>query len=410
MTGVLTVGDLTRHIGNLFTADRLLSDVTVVGEISNFKHHGSGHMYFTLKDQESVIRCAMFRSANSRLRFRPEDGMRVQAHGAVSIYGPAGAYQLYPDRMEPDGLGSLYLAYEQRKLKLQNEGLFKPERKRPLPFLPRRIGVVTSPTGAVIRDICHVLYRRFPSASLLLSPAAVQGADAAERLISAMQRLQKIEDVDVILLARGGGSLEDLWPFNDENLARAIAACRVPVISAVGHETDYTISDFVADLRAPTPSAAAELVMPDLRDLHATIAQAQYRNTYAMRHCLAAARNRMVQMESRPIFKSPLRMLEIRHQQLDGLQQRLSRAASGELERSRLRIARIAGKLDALSPLRVLGRGYAAVLDKEGGLVRSARMLRKGETIRLRFHDGAVRAEIITDACEEENGKDGRNE
>lgn len=389
-----TVTGLTRHIGQLFSDDEACSDVTVAGEISNFKHHSSGHMYFTLKDEESVIRCAMFRTANSRLRFRPEDGLRVLAHGSVSVYGPVGTYQLYPDRMEPDGLGSLYLAFEQLKAKLEKEGLFDAADKRPIPLLPRIIGVVTSPTGAVIRDIRNVLFRRFPTASLLLAPSAVQGADAPARLEAALRHLQEVPGVDVIILARGGGSLEDLWPFNDENLARAIRRSRVPVISAVGHETDFTIADFVADLRAPTPSAAAELAVPDLASLREVLTQIGNRNRNGFSRRLEMARFRVERLSARPVFRRPLSMLDSRRQGLDGIAQRARLAAAANLERANRRLSLLAGKLQALSPLQVLARGYATVSGEDGKTLTGLSGIRTGERIHVRFHDGTLEARV----------------
>lgn len=389
-----TVTGLTRHIGQLFSDDEACSDVTVAGEISNFKHHSSGHMYFTLKDEESVIRCAMFRTANSRLWFRPEDGLRVLVHGSVSVYGPVGTYQLYPDRMEPDGLGSLYLAFEQLKAKLEKEGLFDAADKRPIPLLPRIIGVVTSPTGAVIRDIRNVLFRRFPTASLLLAPSAVQGADAPARLEAALRHLQEVPGVDVIILARGGGSLEDLWPFNDENLARAIRRSRVPVISAVGHETDFTIADFVADLRAPTPSAAAELAVPDLASLREVLTQIGNRNRNGFSRRLEMARFRVERLSARPVFRRPLSMLDSRRQGLDGIAQRARLAASANLERANRRLSLLAGKLQALSPLQVLARGYATVSGEDGKTLTGLSGIRKGERIHVRFHDGTLEARV----------------
>lgn len=391
---VQTVSDLTRHIGQLFSDDASLSDVTVTGEISNFKHHSSGHMYFTLKDEESVIRCAMFRSANSRLRFRPEDGLRVLVHGSVSVYGPGGTYQLYPDRMEPDGLGSLYLAFEQRKAKLEKEGLFDSSAKRPIPFLPRIIGVVTSPTGAVIRDIRNVVFRRFPTASLLLAPSAVQGPDAPGRIEAALLQLQSVPGVDVIILARGGGSLEDLWAFNDENLARAIRKSRVPVISAVGHETDFTIADFVADLRAPTPSAAAELAVPDVAALREYFLRIGNRNRNAFARRLETARLRVGQLSARPVFKRPLSVLDQRRQRLDVLAQRIRLAAGAGFERADGQLSLLAGKLHALSPLQVLVRGYATVSGEDGKTLTRMASIREGDRIVVRFHDGTIDAGV----------------
>jgi exodeoxyribonuclease VII large subunit len=259
----LTVSQLTKYIKQLFSYDNLLSNVCVTGEISNFKLHSSGHMYFTLKDEHSVIKCVMFKTYNRRLRFKPEDGLKVIIRGYVSIYEAGGSYQLYPEYMEPDGLGDLYLAFEQLKQKLEREGLFSAEYKKRIPFLPARIGVITSPTGAVIRDIMNVLFRRFPNVVLKIFPVMVQGEGAGKQISRALDMINKARAADVIILARGGGSLEELWPFNEEILARSIFKSEIPVISAVGHETDFSISDFVADLRAPTPSAAAELVVPE---------------------------------------------------------------------------------------------------------------------------------------------------
>ena len=394
MKAVWTVTHLTKHIGGLLEADDALSDVTVSGEISNFKHHSSGHMYFTLKDEQSVIKCAMFRTANSRLRFRPEDGMRVLVHGTVSVYGAGGTYQLYPDRMEPDGIGSLYLAFEQLKEKLEREGLFRDDRKRPLPLLPRRVGVVTSPTGAVLRDIRNVLFRRFPHATLVLSPSAVQGQDAPNQLKTALERLAVVPEVDVIILARGGGSLEDLWPFNDEALARAIRACPIPVVSAVGHETDFTIADFAADLRAPTPSAAAELVVPDEEALRAHLMNQLARSKQGMRRRLELERLRLDRLSGRPIFRNPLAVLDAHRQRIDGLQQRARQSVDGRLERARATLGALAGKMDALSPLRVLARGYATVADGNGKTVTSIASLRSGDVLRIRFRDGVAKVEV----------------
>ena len=272
MERTLTVTELTTYIKQLVDSDMLLSNVWVTGEISNYKHHTSGHMYFSLKDQGAVIKCVMFRTQNSRLKFRPEEGMRVLARGYVSVYPQGGAYQLYVDDMQPDGIGALYMAFEQLKKKLEAQGLFDAGRKKKIPELPRAVGVITSPTGAVIRDIIHVLNRRYPNTRIFIYSAAVQGPEAAGQLIEGIRCFNTKKNVDVIILARGGGSIEDLWPFNDEDLAIAISKSEIPIISAVGHETDYSISDYVADLRAPTPSAAAELVMPEKKALKEALA------------------------------------------------------------------------------------------------------------------------------------------
>ena len=260
---VLTVSELTQAVKETLELDARFQNILVRGEISNFKHHTSGHMYFTLKDEKSRLKCVMFRSHNARLRFRPEDGLKVIAGGRLGVYEVAGEYQLYVEELYPEGLGALHLAFEQLKAKLQAEGLFDPARKRPLPGLPRTVGIVTSPTGAAIRDMVSVLRRRFPNVNILLAPAIVQGDAGPPSVIRALELLNWRDDVDVIIVGRGGGSLEELWTFNDEGVARAIAASRIPVISAVGHETDFTIADFVADRRAPTPSAAAEIAVPE---------------------------------------------------------------------------------------------------------------------------------------------------
>ncbi|HHV93347.1 MAG TPA: exodeoxyribonuclease VII large subunit, partial [Firmicutes bacterium] len=268
---VYSVAEITRLLKRHIEDEPLFQYVTVCGEMSNFKHHTSGHMYFVLKDSESCLRCVMFRSYAGRLRFRPQDGLEVYATGAIGIYETGGVYQLYVQYLEPRGVGDLHLAFQQLKEKLQAEGLFDEARKRPIPFLPRRIGVVTSPTGAAVRDIITILHRRMPGVEILVAPALVQGKGAAASIVAALEALVQWGDVDVIIVGRGGGSMEDLWPFNEEVVARAVAACPVPVISAVGHETDFTICDFAADLRAPTPSGAAELAVPVAAELLAAL-------------------------------------------------------------------------------------------------------------------------------------------
>ena len=306
MQEIISVTQLTRYIKRLFSFDNILSDVCVIGEISNFKLHSSGHMYFTLKDEYSVIKCVMFKSQNQMLKFKPKDGLMVIVRGYVSIYEAGGSYQLYPEYMEPAGLGNLYLAYEQLKEKLEKEGLFRPEAKKKIPYLPRSIAVVTSPTGAVIRDIMNVLFRRFPNAVLKLYPVQVQGEDAARQIACALDFINRHNAADVIIIARGGGSLEELWPFNEEIVARSIYRSGIPVISAVGHETDYSIADFVADLRAPTPSAAAELVVPEKEVLVKAIMDLQLRLKKALTNRIRCERLRLEQLMKSPSMRHPL--------------------------------------------------------------------------------------------------------
>lgn len=392
MKATWTVTELTNHISNIFSEDEELRAVLVAGEISNFKHHTSGHMYFTLKDEASVIRCAMFRSANSKIKFRPEDGMRVLVHGSVSVYAASGIYQLYPDRMEPDGLGSLYLAFEQCKMKLEKEGLFRAEIKRKIPLLPRKIGVVTSATGAVIKDIQNVLFRRFPRATLVLSPTAVQGQDAPDQIAAALAKLSFVKDVDVIILARGGGSLEDLWPFNSELIARAIRACKVPVISAVGHETDFTISDMAADLRAPTPSAAAELVCPDAIVLRGQLLNYILRCKNVLTKKLSVERTKLDSISNRQVYRKPQATLSAYRLRLDGLSQRAQYGVGAQIGKVKNLVGKYAAMLDVLSPLHVLARGYASVTGADGRAISSVMDLQKGDIFLLRLHDGLVTA------------------
>ncbi len=392
MTKTWTVTRLTQYISNLFKEDDALQNLTVSGEISNFKHHSSGHMYFTLKDDENVIRCAMFRVANSRLKFEPEDGMKVILHGAVSLYGPSGNYQIIVDRLDPDGLGSLYLAYEQLKARLEKEGLFDVSHKRQLPYIPRNIGVVTSQTGAVIRDIRNVVFRRFPMASIILSPSAVQGVEAPTQLLQALADLQAIPGMDVIIIARGGGSLEDLWAFNNEAVARAIYACTVPVVSAIGHETDFTIADFVADLRAPTPSAAAELVVPNLAEVYASLQLTKTRLAQGLIRRFDLEKLHLKRLAERPVFQNPSAMLQTDRQRLDMRHQQMVRFISRKIDQEKAKIALFSGKLHVLSPLQVLGRGYAVVMHPNGKAISSVRQLSVGEHFTLRLSDGTITA------------------
>ena len=388
---VYSVGELTLRVKGLLEGEPDLNDILVQGEISNFKHHTSGHMYFTLKDERSRLKCVMFRSRSRTLRFRPEDGMRVVAGGSISVYEVAGEYQLYVDTLFPAGQGALHLAFEQLKAALAAEGLFAQERKRPLPFLPRAVGVVTSPTGAALRDIVSVLRRRHPTVDIVLSPAIVQGEEGPPSVVQAIERLVRWGGVDVLIVGRGGGSLEELWTFNDERVARAIAASPIPVISAVGHETDFTIADFVADRRAPTPSAAAEMAVPERHTLAHQLDLAVQRLLAAQRQRLQAQRERLRYVSTRPVFTRPLDPLRQRAQQVDELVLRLGAGFRQGLEARRRRFEVAAGRLDGLSPLATLARGYAICwLEGREEALRDAAAVRPGDRVRIRLHRGEL--------------------
>ena len=385
---LLTVSQLNTYIRSLFDGDRNLSCVFVSGEISNFTdHYRSGHLYLSLKDEKSVVKAVMFARNASCLRFRPADGMRVIARGKVSVYEVTGQYQLYIEDMQPDGLGALELAFEQLKAKLEAEGLFAEERKRPLPPFPERIGVITSPTGAAVHDILTVLARRYPLASVIFCPVLVQGDGAAPQIVDALERFSRLQCADVIILGRGGGSLEDLWPFNEESVARAVAACSVPVISAVGHETDYTICDFAADLRAPTPSAAAELAVPDRGKLKSEIEYQRVLMRNAAESAAEAARARLEALTSASVLRSPIDFVEAKRMQADRLTERLNRAAVQKVSETKAMLSASAGQLNALSPLAVLSRGYS-IASKHGRVISTVENVAAGDSVSVLVSDG----------------------
>jgi len=391
---LLTVRELTRYVKDLLDEDPLLRSVWVQGEISNFKWHHSGHIYFTLKDEVAQVKVVMFRSYANRLRFRPENGMQVIVQGNVTVFERDGVYQLYAAAMEPYGLGALHLEFEQLKRRLAAEGLFDEALKRPIPSLPRAVGLVTAPTGAAIRDMITVARRRFPGMRLVLAPALVQGPDAPESLIRALGLVARVPEVDVVIIGRGGGSLEDLWAFNDERLARAIRACPVPVVSAVGHETDYTIADFAADLRAPTPSAAAELVVPSRSELLGVVDGLRIRLSTAARRLVERRRIRLRALTERPVLQRPQgRVLQDR-QRLDGLVRRLEYLGGSLLAARRRELGGLAGRLEALSPLAVLARGYAIARTEEGRVVKDAAQLQVGDRLDVLLHRGSVRCQV----------------
>lgn len=400
----LSVSELNARIKGLIESDPVLGSVYVRGELSNYKVYPSGHHYFTLKDAESSLRCVMFRSAASKLRFRPESGMRVTAWGRVAVYPRDGAYQLYCEGLMPEGAGDLQVAYEQLKAKLAAEGLFDPAHKKPIPHYPERIAVITSSAGAAVHDIIRVLRKRWPVAKVVLLPVRVQGVEAPPEIAGALRYANKYRVADVIITGRGGGSIEDLWAFNDERVARAIYASELPVISAVGHEPDVTIADFVADLRAATPSNAAELVAPDVSELRDAIRSASARLDQEIDRGLTQRRTALTELASRRVMQSPTGFIDQRRLELDSIRLRLDAAATGRLHRERQEFARLAAKLDALSPLKVLGRGYSIALDAEGRAVREAGQLKAGDKLDLRLSRGGAKCLVESVYGGEDNG------
>lgn len=394
-TLVLSVSQLNRYIKMNFDADENLANIFISGEISNFtNHYRTGHLYFTLKDDSSAVRAVMFNSSAKRLKFMPEDGMKVIARGRVSVYEASGQYQLYVDDMQPDGVGALNLAYEQLKEKLQKEGLFSELHKKPLPPYPEKVGVITSPTGAAVRDIINVLGRRFSYAEIVFCPVLVQGDGAHLQLTDAVNLFNSERTADVIIIGRGGGSIEDLWEFNDEGLARAVYNSEIPVISAVGHETDFTICDFVADMRAPTPSAAAELAVPDANELQYALSALKNRMFLNVSSGIADRRSRLEYLTSKGVLKSPDEMLSNRSQRLDTAFSKMLSSYENRIGGKKVEFISAATALSKLDPMSVLMRGFAFVSDKNGKNVYSSQALEKGDKINVRFHDGSAVCEV----------------
>ena len=394
-TLVLSVSQLNRYIKMNFDADENLANIFISGEISNFtNHYRTGHLYFTLKDDSAAVRAVMFNSSAKRLKFMPEDGMKVIARGRVSVYEASGQYQLYVDDMQPDGVGALNLAYEQLKEKLQKEGLFSEFHKKPLPPYPEKVGVITSPTGAAVRDIINVLGRRFPYAEIVFCPVLVQGDGAHLQLTDAVNLFNSERAADVIIIGRGGGSIEDLWEFNDEGLARAVYNSEIPVISAVGHETDFTICDFVADMRAPTPSAAAELAVPDANELQYALSALKNRMFLNVSSGIADRRSRLEYLTSKGALKSPDEMLSNRSQRLDTAFSKMLSSYENRIGGKKVEFISAATALSKLDPMSVLMRGFAFVSDKSGKNVFSSQSLAKGDKINVRFHDGSAVCEV----------------
>ena len=403
---IFSVTEVNELVKLLLDNEPMLSGICVRGEISNYKMYPSGHHYFSLKDPTGAIRCVMFKGQALRLRFRPENGMKVLVTGRVSVFPRDGAYQLYCDTMTPEGAGVLALAFEQLKEQLYKEGLFDEAHKKPLPRFPERIAVVTSSAGAAVHDMIRILRRRYPLAKVILLPVRVQGAEAPPEIAGAIRYADKWKIGDVIITGRGGGSMEDLWAFNDERVARAIYASEIPVISAVGHEPDVTISDYVADRRASTPSNAAEIAVPDMSELLRYLRGTENGMAQSVLHRLEREERRLKALAEKRVLTDPLAFVQDRRLQLDYLQDKMTSAARTHWDREARRFAGTVAKLDALSPLKVLGRGYAVARTEEGGILRSSAQVRPGDRIELRLAQGSLGCRVEEVEGEETHGKE----
>ena len=382
---IYSVTELNKRVKALIDSDRMLSAVYVRGELSNYKVYPSGHHYFTMKDGEGALRCVMFRSSAKGLRFKPENGMKVIAFGRVSVFPRDGAYQLYVNKLTPDGVGDLHVAFEQLKEKLYQEGLFDERYKKSIPQFPERIAVITSSAGAAVRDIIRVLGKRYPLADVLILPVRVQGTEAAPEIAGAIRYANQYRVADVIITGRGGGSIEDLWAFNDERVAKAIFVSEIPVISAVGHEPDVTISDFVADLRAATPSNAAELAVPDMLELREMLRGMEIRAGQSLRRKIQILRQSLQEHSRTRVLQSPKNYIDDKRMLLDYAQGRLIAAAQVKVSAGRQKYVMLASALDAMSPLKVLGRGYAIATARDGTVIRKAGDVRPGDKIKIRL-------------------------
>ena len=392
---IITVSELNEYLKMLFEYDEVLRNIYIKGEISNFtNHYKTGHFYFSLKDAGGAVRAVMFRGNVSKLKFMPENGMRVIIGGRVSVFPRDGQYQIYAETMEPDGIGALYIAYEQLKAKLEKEGLFADSRKKPLPKMPKRIGIITSPTGAAIRDMIHIAGRRFPAAEIVLYPALVQGEAAPASLARGIQYFNQKKDVDVLIIGRGGGSIEDLWAFNHEGLVRMVAASEIPVISAVGHETDFTLCDFAADMRAPTPSAAAEIAVPDRNDVLRRLRQTEERLSLAVSGKIRTGQDRLKRLASSRVMTSPMNFIDDKRMILAMDEKALLNRMEMLLAKKRALFVRDTAKLDALNPLAVITRGYSAVFNEEGTLIKSISQAKEGDALSFMLTDGQIHAEV----------------
>lgn len=390
----ITVTALNKYIKNIVDNDEFLGMVYIRGEISNFKNHYTGHLYFTLKDETSLIKCVMFKTYTSNLNFTPKDGMSVVILGSVSVFERDGVYQIYVKGMEMDGVGALYAEYERLKSKLTEEGLFDENKKKKIPMLPKSIGVITSKTGAVIRDIINVTTRRFPNVNIKLYPASVQGKGAAETIVNGLKYFNQARNVDVIIVARGGGSLEDLWPFNEEITARAIYESNIPVISAVGHETDFTIADFVADLRAPTPSAAGELAVPELNELIWKLGNIRKKMCLLLTQKLELMKNKYYSLMNSKVLKNPYDVLQQKTLTVEKFESELISNITIKIKDDKLKLIKIASSLDALSPLKTLARGYSIIEDKNKNVITSVKEIKKDDIVSIVLADGSKEAVV----------------
>lgn len=390
----ISVTELNKYIKDKIDKDEMLNNVLVKGEISNYKHHYTGHLYFTLKDENSLIKCIMFKGYAANLKFEPKDGMKVTIFGSVSVFERDGVYQIYVKAMQEDGIGSLYKAYEEMKAKLEKEGLFNQSHKKKIPLMPKCIGVLTSNTGAVIRDIINVSTRRNPNVYIKLLPVPVQGPGAAEKIVDAIKLMNEKKLADVIIVARGGGSLEDLWPFNEEIVARAIYDSELPVISAVGHETDFTIADFVADLRAPTPSAAAELAVPNIADIKLKLEGYNNRYKLALKKKVEFMKLRYEKCMNSRVFKEPLQKINEKYILIDMKVKTMQNSISNIYNSKKTNMIKHIAKLDALSPLKTLTRGYS-IVQSNGKIVKSVSQIKKDDEVDIRLIDGKAKAKVM---------------
>lgn len=395
MKKAVTVSQLNMYIKMLLGNDAHLSDVLVKGEISNFKLHFSGHMYFTLKDDKAAVKCIMFSSQAGRIAFRPSDGMLVTAAGYISVYEKSGQYQLYVSDMMEEGEGALYVKFEKLKKQLADEGLFDESKKIPIPVMPETIGVVTSSTGSVIKDIINVLDRRYPKYKLIIYPSPVQGKGAEVEIAAGIRYFNEVRPVSVIIIARGGGSIEDLWPFNEESLARTIFNSKVPVISAVGHETDFTIADFAADMRAPTPSAAAEIAVPELASVVNLLHNSKNRLKSLMTNILKEKEASLKSLTSRPIMMRPDEIFNVAALSVDRISEKMHSLFKRIIEKKDSDFREITAKMELLSPLGTIARGYSVISDYDGHVITSVKEATKGETVTARVSDGLIYSEVI---------------
>lgn len=391
----ITVTDLNKYIKGRIDNDEMLNNVLVKGEISNFKNHYTGHMYFTLKDENSLIKCVMFKTYTTHLSFMPKDGMKVIVLGGVSVFERDGVYQIYAKAMKEDGLGNLYVAYEELKNKLSNEGLFDEKYKKPIPFMPKTIGVLTSNTGAVIRDIINVSTRRNPNVNIRLYPVPVQGSGAGEKIAEGIEFMNKNKLADVLIIGRGGGSIEDLWPFNEEVVARAIFNSKIPIISAVGHETDFTIADFVADLRAPTPSAAAELAVANIDDVRENLRAYNNRYKVSLKKKIELMKMSYEKCMTRQAFKNPTQKINEQYMLIDMKVKSLQNSILLKIKEDKTKFVKEVAKLDALSPLKTLTRGYSIISKQDGRIAKEVKDLSQGEKVSIRLSDGSVDAQVL---------------